>query len=285
MSLLPQRLLLATDLSPRCDRALDRAAQLCQQWQAELEVLSVLGTQRAPDQVLDWLHDTEDQGPQRWARRQLEQELARLGQTARLQLLADANPVDAILAHAAGSELVVTGVACDEPLGRFRLGSTVESLAHRLDCGLLVVRQRPHGGYRKVWAACDLGPHSPALLACAKNWFASAEHTLFHAQHLPAGLQALDGAPADAPTQAACQALAAAAGGGAGTGPKVLALQGRLVPTLTRQVRQHEVDLVVLGGPDGHFFFDALLGSSLGELLQWLPCDLLILPERGSTGG
>jgi len=278
MSPLPRRLLLATDLSPRCDRALDRVAQLCHQWQAELEVLSVLGTQRAPDQVLDWLHDSEDQGPQRWARRQLEQELARLGQTARLHLLADANPVDAILAQAAGSELVVTGVACDEPLGRFRLGSTVESLAHRLACGLLVVRQRPHGGYRKVWTACDLGPQSTALLSCAQTWFDAAEHTLFHAQRLPAGLQALDGAPADAPTQAACQAIAAAAGH-RDAGLKVLALQGRLVPTLTRQVRQHDVDLVVLGGPDGHFFFDALLGSSLGELLQWLPCDLLILPE------
>ena len=32
----PKRLLLATDLSARCDRALDRAAQLAEAWQAEI---------------------------------------------------------------------------------------------------------------------------------------------------------------------------------------------------------------------------------------------------------
>ena len=38
----PQRILLATDLSARCDRALDRAASLAQGWHAELVALHVL---------------------------------------------------------------------------------------------------------------------------------------------------------------------------------------------------------------------------------------------------
>ena len=38
----PQRILLASDLSSRGDRALDRAAQLAQQWGAELMILHAM---------------------------------------------------------------------------------------------------------------------------------------------------------------------------------------------------------------------------------------------------
>ena len=38
----PETILLATDLSSRCDRALDRAADLAKRWRARLVVLTVL---------------------------------------------------------------------------------------------------------------------------------------------------------------------------------------------------------------------------------------------------
>lgn len=38
----PRRIILATDLSARCDRALDRAAALASAWQAELIALHAL---------------------------------------------------------------------------------------------------------------------------------------------------------------------------------------------------------------------------------------------------
>ena len=38
----PKRLLVATDLTPACDRALDRALQLARAWGAELHVLHVI---------------------------------------------------------------------------------------------------------------------------------------------------------------------------------------------------------------------------------------------------
>jgi nucleotide-binding universal stress UspA family protein len=38
----PKTILLATDLSSRCDRAMDRAAQLASLWGARLVVLNVL---------------------------------------------------------------------------------------------------------------------------------------------------------------------------------------------------------------------------------------------------
>ncbi|WP_268744979.1 universal stress protein [Cupriavidus metallidurans] len=50
----PASLMLATDLSPRCDRALDRAAGLAQAWKAELIVAHVLDPAAHPDQALAW---------------------------------------------------------------------------------------------------------------------------------------------------------------------------------------------------------------------------------------
>jgi hypothetical protein len=38
----PKKILLATDLSCRCDRAMDRAVALATEWQAQLVVLHVL---------------------------------------------------------------------------------------------------------------------------------------------------------------------------------------------------------------------------------------------------
>jgi nucleotide-binding universal stress UspA family protein len=43
----PGKLLLATDLSARCDRALERAVSLASQWQAQLTVLHAF--EEAPD--------------------------------------------------------------------------------------------------------------------------------------------------------------------------------------------------------------------------------------------
>ena len=50
----PASLLLATDLTPRSDRALERSAQLANEWQAELTALHVLERASSPDQVLAW---------------------------------------------------------------------------------------------------------------------------------------------------------------------------------------------------------------------------------------
>lgn len=44
----PHHLLLATNLSARCDRALDRAAQLANEWHAELVALNVLDPASSP---------------------------------------------------------------------------------------------------------------------------------------------------------------------------------------------------------------------------------------------
>jgi nucleotide-binding universal stress UspA family protein len=63
----PKQVLLATDLSARCDRALDRAVQLTEAWQAELTAVNVLDLGGAPDQILAWTSGATDQDLRRIA--------------------------------------------------------------------------------------------------------------------------------------------------------------------------------------------------------------------------
>ena len=44
----PRRVMLATDLTPACDRAFDRAVQLAQEWDAELIICHVIEFERPP---------------------------------------------------------------------------------------------------------------------------------------------------------------------------------------------------------------------------------------------
>ena len=60
----PTRVLLATDLSARCDRALDRAVQLAQQWQAQLVAVNVAESTQTPDMVLNWAYGAEEENLQ-----------------------------------------------------------------------------------------------------------------------------------------------------------------------------------------------------------------------------
>src|SRR5690606_36906748 len=63
------------------------------------------------------------------------------------------------VAEELGADLVVTGVARDEPFGRYLLGGTVERLVRRMPVPVLVARTRPRP-YRQVLVASDLSEPS-----------------------------------------------------------------------------------------------------------------------------
>lgn len=58
----PRSILLATDLGPRCDQALDRAIVLSRQWQAKLIIIHVLADAEDGEQdstVSSWRQPSE----------------------------------------------------------------------------------------------------------------------------------------------------------------------------------------------------------------------------------
>lgn len=279
----PASLLVATDLSPRCDRALDRAIQLAQTWAASLTALYVFDAPTEPDRILAWAAGDPAFDLQIEASRQLRRDLAGLGERADVRLMRSKSPAEVIdrVAGEVAAGLVVTGVARDEPLGRFALGSTVEVLARTLRRPVLIVRNRVRSPYLRVAAATDLSERAKAAVVTAVRWFPDAETHLFHAASRPVSLSKR-GRDAEAEASGAligrCERFVAQSGLPRTAIHRVAAVADDLAPGLTRYVRQNEVDLAVIGAHEGQGLLELFLGNSLEKLLQWLPCDVLVVP-------
>ncbi|MEZ5494305.1 MAG: universal stress protein [Pseudomonadales bacterium] len=280
--IMPRHLLLASDLSARCDRALDRSVQLAQEWHARLDVLNVLDAIPSPEQALTWFSGATDEQLLQVAEQQLARDLSAVNASASLRLARSTDITAAIREAAANalSSLVVTGVSRNETLGRILLGSTVENLARSLQQPLLVVRQRAHGPYRRILVTTDFSALSrPALLTAAKL-FPGRELILYHA-HSPV-MSGLVNASQHVERcirieETECAAFLSATALPEGTAVRPVVECGAIESILTRYVREHDIDLVVMGSHGRSGFMSLLLGSTAAKLLDWLPCDTLLV--------
>lgn len=280
----PARLLLATDLSARCDRALERAAQLAEKWQAELIALNVLEAPQAPDLVLAWAAHEDDETSNRIARKQLRQDLDGLDVRASMRVIRG-EPENIIPAVANESDcgLIVTGMARNETFGRFLTGNTVESLARSVPQPLLVVRNRVRGPYRRMIVATDFSESSRHALHAATRFFPECEVIVYHAATGPMSTLPSDaGAQSNAGLEIAkreCADFLAASDLPTEVRDRLQMViePGPLETALARYVREQNVDMVAIGTYGRNDLMNILLGSTAAKLLDWLPCDTLIV--------
>lgn len=284
----PARLLLATDLSVRCDRALDRAVQLAGEWHTALDIVTVVEPSAQPDPlaVLSWPPVDDTASRLRLAQHQLERDLQGLTLPARLHVAYGSAAV-AIGGAAAelDSDLIVVGLAQKESLGRLLLGSTVEQLVRSVPQPVLVVRNRVHDAYRSVLVATDFSATSRHALQTAATLFPAHELILYHAYTLPYASLAEQPLVHEAARRAIEDRDAAAFLADCALADEVRArlrfvLEGKgLEMALGRYVRDHDIDLVVLGTQGRTGLMNLLLGSTAARLLGWLACDTLIVRQ------
>lgn len=283
----PNRILLATDLSARCDRALDRAAALAAEWQAELVVLHAL-EDFAPDlagraaPLPSWRRPPD---PASLARRELLADLGGLAERSRV-VIDQGDPVEAILRTAAAQDcgLIVTGVARGELFGRFGLGRTVDRLLRRSPTPLLVVKNRARKPYDRITVATDFSESSRGALEAATRFFPGRRLTVFHAYDPPmAGLSG-DAAAYRREYRALavqeCEAFVAGAKRPAGApAPRLLVEYGDPAELLRDYAGARELDLAVLGTHGRSALFEAFLGSVAKRIIDEVPCDALVIRE------
>ncbi len=290
----PATILFATDLSSRCDRALDRALILARQWSARLVALTVVepgATLYPPSAEATGMAGPQGRGN---ALRQAEQRLRADLAVDDLPLatrVAQGSVPEAILtacgAEAAG--LIVTGVARNEALSRIVLGSSVDALARRSPVPLLVVRNRARMSYREVLVASDFSPSSRRALETAAALFPDAGFTLFHAFGNPyPALAGMDAAQARSDGRRLAEGEAAAF------------LQGCELPQAVRDRMQlafaygdagallnsrsaaHPADLVVLGTQRRTGLLGLLIGSVAQRILEQAENDVLLVPPAAT---
>ncbi|MGE0800807.1 MAG: universal stress protein [Lautropia sp.] len=286
----PQTIVLATDLSSRCDRALDRSLILARQWHARLVALTVVEPEGTFDPLAASALGRAGAQARADAVRQAEQRLRADLSMDDLPLTAKVaqGPVtEAILAtcEAEAAGLIVTGIARDQVLSRIVLGSSVDVLARRSPVPLLVVRSRARAPYDEVVVASDFSPSSRVALETAAALFPEAGFVLFHAFSDPyPALAGMDSAQARSSGHQIAQGEAAAFLQSCDLPPTVrdrirmTLAHGDAGALLRARSRMQPATLVVLGTQRRSGLMGLLLGSVAQRILEQTENDVLVVP-------
>ncbi|MBS7543133.1 universal stress protein [Ancylobacter oerskovii] len=277
---IPGRLALATDLGPRCDRALDRARQLARQWRARLFAVHAIEPGEA-----DGRRSTAPGGsaPPASVGRRLRRNLGEAVDD--IEVFVAEGKCEEVVSEIARSReagLVITGVARDEVLGRRQLGRSVAALVHEARLPLLIVRDRMHDAYRRIVVATDFSDGSAIPLLTAASWFPTSPLTLLHAYDPPFAGMATDRTAYEAEYRAVAAKEAEAF---LATTPlprdrlELVLEPGSVTSVLTAHVEARDVDLVVIGSGEKSLLHRLLAGSTDTSILAEVPCDILVVPK------
>ncbi|HNR91707.1 MAG TPA: universal stress protein [Dokdonella sp.] len=189
----PPRVILSTDRSARCDRALARATRLAGEFGAEAVAVSVVEKSSALAEEVAAMQD-----PPSWyhapsarvrAERELHRELAATGIAWRMQVVDDDDDGRwrATFEHEAAraDTMIVCGPMREGVLNPVRLGSILDRLLRMPAARVLIVRQPAHQAYRHVVVATDFSAPSKVALQAARALAPQARLTLLHAFEVP----------------------------------------------------------------------------------------------------
>lgn len=286
----PVTILLATDLSHRCDRALDRAVELAKSWNAKLLVVHAVEEEVddiyrkcSPYDFPSWRRPSD---PVRSVRDRLHQDL--LGEDCGLDIdiyVETGDPAKFILETAARTncDLIVTGVARDETLGRMILGDTVDYLARKSPIPVLIVRERPSGPYQNLLVATDFSPSSCHALQSAIRFFPDTAITLFHAYDVPfasyLGRLEIEKQLETCEIEASDKFLLEAGLDPVSASRVVRVIEHGVPESLLRDyTARSRHQLVVVGSHGGGILYNTLIGSAARKIIDAVPGDALLVP-------
>lgn len=288
---LPRRILLATDLSSHCDRALDRAVQLAGQWRATLHVVHALrpetrtGAWWSPGGGEPQVGEAQVALIERQIRRDMPVELNDL------EIHVDVGePVDVILrtAEREGCDLIVTG-ANGPTFASIIIHTTTEHLLRRAPQSLLIVKARPHGIYRQVLVGTDFTAESRHGLETAAAWFADADLTLMHALDIPYRSMFLEEGRENEFARLeheTMESFVAAAQLPEAVRSRVATriAYGYPEAMLSEHGLAHDVDLTVIGAVARGLVFHMLMGGNAARIVQTVPGDVLMVRSKTAVG-
>jgi len=282
------RLLCATDLSSRSDRAVRRAAILAREAAAELVLLLVVDDDR-PELLL--ASERRDVAVQLADQARGMPEMQGLKPRLRVEI---GDPFDAIIrvAEDEAADLVVMGEHRRRLLLDMFIGTTIERVMRLGGRPVLMVNSPSERPYSHVLAAVDLAePSAQALHASVRLGFASrGKLTIFHAFLQPGRMDMV--VAGLSPEAIAGHATATAAQAWADVGqylrsldfdlgaqpPPIVVHEGTPAEALRSAVGTLSPDLVVMGTRAHGAIGRLLLGSTAEAALRTLDCDVLAVP-------
>jgi nucleotide-binding universal stress UspA family protein len=308
-----QRLLAATDLSLRSDKAFDRAVQLARENQAHLTVLHVI-----PDELQPAFADVLKSQARAGLEKQVAQALAAgpvdvsiavkggldaeriLRQVAEGAVLGDfsvevrietGSIYDLINEMAAeeGADLVICGSHHKLVIGEEWLGSTIDRVLRFGSRPVLIVKTTPTGAYENIVVAVDFSDPSAQALEFAAAAFPNATFTLINAvessfsgflKGAQSSQEALQRQKGEVSRFA--ESVLSDGHGSPDLKMNVEVRQGPPAEVLREYVAGHATDLVVVGAHGRTGLRRAILGSVAEDVIAGLPCDVLAVRPHGA---
>ena len=183
----PKKILLATDLSGRGDRALDRATQLASHWHAELLVVHAVegpGSSAAEYQGLpSWRRPQETAAT---VEAQIREDVR--GECPRLRVhVQEGDALKVILetVEREACDLAIVGAGRQRPFGWPPVAKTIDELFRRSPVSVLVVKRRPGGPYGHILVGTDFTEEARIGLEVAARAFPDALFAVMHAFEMP----------------------------------------------------------------------------------------------------
>ncbi len=286
----PTRILLATDFSARSDRALDRAVRLAQTWNAELILANVIVPK--VDLTREWFNPPtwrRHYEPVELVKRRLAQDFGDIAQNVRV-VIEEGNPVDRIseIAEREGCDLIVTGVARDETLGRRLLGATVERLVRISPVPVLIVKRRVLNAYRNLMITTDFSEASVFALQSACELFPDATKVLLHGYEVPFAVSDTTDNFHEYLQQAEQREVNAFLERSGLDADKVKKVQtkvehGNPVRLAESYVLSHDTDLTVIASHGRSALYELAIGSIANDLIQTVDSDVLLVRNKQSA--
>jgi nucleotide-binding universal stress UspA family protein len=290
--------LLATDMSARGDRALERALSIVADRDAHLVIVHVF------EELEESTQSYIGHAAPSWRRPPDAAQMARLRIAQGLRadlggavekatvLIGEGEPAEVIerVATSENVDVVVTGIA-RERLFASRpviLGKTVEQLLRRLQTPVLIVRNRARTPYQHIVVATDFSKASAHALEVALRFFPSRTLHLLHASVTPYVSRVSD---PERHAEGFKEVLATDMEAFLAAIPFSESDRQRVMPSIEpgapaqivrEYVQVHGADLVVVGTHGRGAVLEALIGSTAKSILASLPCDVLVVrrPSR-----
>jgi len=295
-----RRIVAATDFSAFSERAVQRAARIAKQHQAEMHLLHVVrpldlypGLTLTPDEF-----GHSDRDLQQAEQTRLDVLAAALSKQFGIRIhpvtrLGRAHTEIAAYAQEVSADLMVSGSRGESTLMDLFLGSTASRLLRVAACPVLIVKKPADEAYRKVLAAVDFSPVSAAVVSHAISLADGAQVEALHVlgseveQRLRKAkfvrvdiTDWLTRLRADAEKQ--LDALLGPVEKGAPVGR--LVQPGFPPAAICQCIEEGHVDLVVLGRHGyGGGLQDWLLGSVSKDVAYAAACDVLLIGPGGTA--
>ncbi len=268
-------ILLATDMTARCDRAFDRALMLAKTWDTRLIVVHVLDPKQAKKKGL----------VPKEARVQLEEELPETD--VDVEFIIQMGNVGELVIETAKRErcgMIVTGVAHYDGFTDVFLGSPVDHIVRHADVPVLIIKRKPVRPYSSILIATDFSDCSMTALNSAAELFPEVPLHLVHAYNVPySGWLKSDQVAQDIGSEEAksMERFLAQTTIDNATFNRLEASneKGELGVVLFKKIKEVKSDLVVLGTHGKSGFMRASMGNNARVLLGWLKQDVMMVRD------